>query len=53
MSSICLSDVLSSEVLYEAWRKVSSNNGSGGTDGVSIADFDADLHNNLELLRNK
>lgn len=31
-------------LLYEAWRIVKNKNSSGGIDGVSIAEFEEDIH---------
>ena len=39
--------------LYQAWRKVRANRGTGGIDAVSLKDFERNLENNLtELARN-
>lgn len=34
-------------LIYEAYKKVRSNRGSGGIDGITMEEFDADLSNNL------
>ncbi len=39
-------------LIYEAYKKVKSNRGSGEIDGVSMEDFDKDLSNNLYRLWN-
>jgi RNA-directed DNA polymerase len=33
--------------VWEAFKKVKANQGAAGVDGQSIADFEADLSNNL------
>jgi len=40
-------------LIYEAYKKVKSNHGSGGIDGVSMEEFDKDLSNNLYRLWNR
>ena len=40
-------------LIYEAYKKVKSNRGSGGIDGVSMEEFDKDLSNNLYRLWNR
>ena len=35
--------------VWEAFKKVKANQGAAGVDGQSIADFEADLSNNLYL----
>ena len=37
----------------EAWQKVKANKGAPGVDGQSIAEFEADLRNNLYMLWNR
>ena len=39
--------------VWEAWRKVKANKGAPGVDGYSIADFEADLKNNLFKIWNR
>ncbi len=34
-------------LVWQAWRQVKANKGAAGADGQSIADFEADLGNNL------
>ncbi len=53
MLTVCLSDVLSLNTLQMAWSKVLANQGSGGVDGVSLADYERDLDNNLNYLRHE
>jgi len=36
--------------LKAAWKQVKANQGGGGVDGMSIADFDKDAHSRLEKL---
>ena len=36
--------------VWEAFKKVKANQGAAGVDGQSIADFEADLSNNLYKL---
>jgi group II intron reverse transcriptase/maturase len=40
-------------LIYEAYKKVKSNRGSAGIDGVSMEEFDNDLSNNLYRLWNR
>lgn len=40
-------------LIYEAYKKVKSNRGSAGIDGVSMEEFDKDLSNNLYRLWNR
>ena len=39
--------------VWEAFKKVKANQGAAGVDGQSIADFEADLTNNLYELWNR
>jgi RNA-directed DNA polymerase len=39
--------------VWEAFRQVRENQGAAGVDGVSIADFEADLKNNLYRIWNR
>src|ERR1700704_5327855 len=39
--------------VWEAFKKVKANQGAAGADGQSIADFEADLSNNLYKLWNR
>ena len=39
--------------VWEAFRQVKVNQGAAGVDGVSIADFEADLRNNLFKIWNR
>src|SRR5690606_12244811 len=39
--------------MYDAYRKVQSNRGSGGVDGVSLLDFSTDWKNHLYRLWNR
>ena len=45
-------DIPKQEV-WEAFKKVRANQGAAGVDGQSIADFEADLSNNLYKLWNR
>jgi RNA-directed DNA polymerase len=45
-------DILKREV-WEAYKRVRANQGAAGVDGQSIADFEADLTNNLYKLWNR
>jgi RNA-directed DNA polymerase len=45
-------DISKAEV-WQAWEKVRSNKGAPGVDGCSIADFEADLKNNLYKIWNR
>ena len=42
--------ILNERTLREAWGKVRSNGGAGGVDGVTIAEFEADLDANMAAL---
>ena len=42
--------VYSRKNLTLAWERVRANHGAGGTDGVTIGEFEADLDANLERL---
>ena len=44
---------ISKWVVQEAWEKVKANKGAPGVDGVSIEEFEADLHNNLYKIWNR
>ena len=39
--------------VWEAFRQVKANKGAAGVDGQSIADFEADLKNNLFRIWNR
>ena len=39
--------------MYAGYRKVSSNKGSGGVDGISMEEFDRDYKNHLYKLWNR
>jgi RNA-directed DNA polymerase len=45
-------DISKAEV-WQAWEKVKANKGAPGVDGRSIADFEADLKNNLYKVWNR
>lgn len=40
-------------LIYEAYKKVKSNRGTAGIDGISMEEFDKDLSNNLYRLWNR
>lgn len=40
-------------LIYEAYKKVRSNRGGGGIDGITMEEFDKDLSNNLYRLWNR
>ena len=44
---------ISKREVWEAWEKVKANKGAPGADGCSIADFEADLKNNLYKIWNR
>jgi RNA-directed DNA polymerase len=44
---------ISKREVWEAWEKVKENKGAPGVDGCSIADFEADLKNNLYKVWNR
>ena len=39
--------------VWEAYQKVKANQGAAGVDGQSLADFEADLKNNLYRIWNR
>jgi RNA-directed DNA polymerase len=41
------------QLMWDAWRKVNKNGGSGGVDGVSIEQFEENLKGNLYKLWNR
>ncbi len=41
------------EQVWQAYRRVAVNKGAAGVDGVSIADFESDLKNNLYKIWNR
>ena len=44
---------ISKRAVWEAWEKVKANKGAPGVDGVSIAEFEKDLKNNLYKIWNR
>jgi len=38
---------ISKRLVWQAWKQVKAKKGAAGVDGQSIADFEADLGNNL------
>ena len=44
---------ISKHAVWEAWEKVRANKGAAGVDGVSIAEFERDLKNNLYKIWNR
>jgi retron-type reverse transcriptase len=40
-------------LVVQAWKQVKANGGAAGVDGQSIADFEADLKNNLYKVWNR
>ena len=44
---------ISKRDVWEAFKRVKANRGAAGVDGQSIADFEADLRNNLYMLWNR
>lgn len=44
---------ISKRLVVEAWRKVEANAGAPGVDGVSVAEFDASLRDNLYKVWNR
>jgi RNA-directed DNA polymerase len=44
---------ISKREVWEAWEKVKGNKGAPGVDGCSIADFEADLKNQLFKVWNR
>jgi RNA-directed DNA polymerase len=44
---------ISKQAVWEAWEKVKANKGAPGVDGVSIAEFEKDLKNNLFKVWNR
>lgn len=44
---------ISKQEVWDAWVKVRGNQGSAGVDGVSIAEFEKDLRNNLYQIWNR
>src|SRR5664279_5234292 len=44
---------ISKREVWEAWEKVKGNKGAPGVDGCSVADFEADLKNNLYRVWNR
>lgn len=44
---------ISKQVVFEAYQRVKANKGAAGVDGVSIADFEKNLKNNLYKIWNR
>lgn len=44
---------ISKQLVWEAYRRVAANKGAAGVDGQSIAEFEADLKNNLYMIWNR
>jgi RNA-directed DNA polymerase len=44
---------ISKQLVWEAYRRVAANKGAAGVDGQSVADFEADLKNNLYKIWNR
>lgn len=44
---------ISKQLVWEAYKQVKANKGAAGVDGQSIADFEADLRNNLYKVWNR
>jgi retron-type reverse transcriptase len=44
---------ISKRLVWEAFKRVKANQGAAGVDGQSIAQFEADLENNLYRLWNR
>lgn len=45
--------VIPKQLVWEAYQRVAANKGAAGVDGVSIADFEADLRGNLYKIWNR
>lgn len=45
--------VISKQLVWEAYKQVKANKGAAGVDGQSIADFEADLQDNLYKIWNR
>src|ERR1035438_8532138 len=44
---------ISKRAVWEAWEKVKANKGAPGVDGVTVAEFESDLKNNLYKIWNR
>ena len=44
---------ISKRAVWEAWEKVKANKGAPGVDGVTVAEFESDLRNNLDKIWNR
>jgi RNA-directed DNA polymerase len=44
---------ISKQEVRDAWEKVKANKGAPGVDGVTLAEFEADLKNNLHKIWNR